>query len=173
MELVPCGGCRRHVRATDVACPFCASSIEPSKTARLARAALTAGLAATCSVTLAACYGGPPIHGVDRGPIRWRVDASSEFIGEFSRRAVAAQCRVEEWHGSAVLVSCRAPDAKLGLTPAPGGVYVTCEEGSAADCVAQCDRGGAPAPADGEPGAAPSSSVPPLEPIAPPGGAGP
>jgi hypothetical protein len=48
--LIPCGGCRRHVRSSEPACPFCGRAIEPaparsSVVGRLSRAAVFAGLA--------------------------------------------------------------------------------------------------------------------------------
>lgn len=170
MDLILCGGCRRHVRADAATCPFCAATVEPSKASRLARAALTAGLAATCSVTLAACYGGPPIRGVDHGPLRWKVQASSsEFLSEFSRRATAASCDVVDDRGG-VTVTCKHPDARLGLWPAPEGVSITCEDGTPADCVTVFERIRSTEPSS-SPAAEPSSSAPPLRPIAPPEGA--
>lgn len=56
--LVPCPGCRRHVRAAAGACPFCASAIDSSRIApdarsRLSRGALFAVAAAT--VAIAGC----------------------------------------------------------------------------------------------------------------------
>lgn len=62
-HLVPCSGCRRHVRASEDACPFCASTLprqlaKPTlPTSRLARAQLFA-----FGVTLASACGGnePP-----------------------------------------------------------------------------------------------------------------
>ncbi len=65
--LIPCGGCGRHVRANESACPFCGATIEaeaaaravPSAGARLGRAALFA-FGATIAVTATACGGGTP-----------------------------------------------------------------------------------------------------------------
>lgn len=62
-HLVPCSGCRRHVRSGEDACPFCASTLprqlaKPTlPTSRLARAQLFA-----FGVTLASACGGnePP-----------------------------------------------------------------------------------------------------------------
>jgi hypothetical protein len=56
--LVPCPGCKRHVRAAAGACPFCATSIDSSRIApdartRLSRGALFAVAAAT--VAIAGC----------------------------------------------------------------------------------------------------------------------
>ena len=55
--LIPCGGCHRHVRATDAACPFCAHPTDGSASAgvvpepgqRLSRAGVLAFAAAFLS----------------------------------------------------------------------------------------------------------------------------
>jgi hypothetical protein len=58
-SLVPCGGCRRHVRASDPACPFCATplatsageGIVPEPPQRLSRAGILAFAAAFLSTS--------------------------------------------------------------------------------------------------------------------------
>ena len=65
LTLVPCAGCSRHVRASDTACPFCASpvthSVERTPSAgRATRVVVALAAALTASASLAACYGGPP-----------------------------------------------------------------------------------------------------------------
>lgn len=63
--LVPCAGCSRHVRASEDACPFCASPlahpVERSAGASQAtRVVVALAAALTASASLSACYGGPP-----------------------------------------------------------------------------------------------------------------
>ncbi len=83
--LIPCGGCHRHVRATEAACPFCArpiadallAGIVPEPTQRLSRAGVLAFAAAFLSTAcpsqptptpatstdvgmMQTIYGGPP-----------------------------------------------------------------------------------------------------------------
>ncbi|MFO0739546.1 MAG: hypothetical protein U0270_26845 [Labilithrix sp.] len=58
MALVPCDGCRRHVRSGDSACPFC----------KAVRGATTVAVTAVAALAIAGCdtfspgskYGGPP-----------------------------------------------------------------------------------------------------------------
>jgi hypothetical protein len=52
MALSACDVCKRHYRAAEKRCPFCAA---PS----VAKSALTIATAAVIGVTLSACYGGP------------------------------------------------------------------------------------------------------------------
>lgn len=60
MSLQPCPSCSRHVRATEVVCPFCAASIalqplsSPVVSERLGRAALFA-FGAAMATNVAAC----------------------------------------------------------------------------------------------------------------------
>lgn len=135
--------------------------------------AVSVGIAATTSVTLAACYGGPPVYGVERGPARWTVDASApEFIAEFSERAKAARCELSERY-SFVVVKCAAPEAVLLLhAGAHHRVTITCDEGSTpANCVAAFDHiratppepsnGAPPEPANSAPATGPSTIQPP------------
>jgi hypothetical protein len=75
-HLHPCPGCARHVRVTDVVCPFCAATFDDSFHAvpelqaprgRLTRAALfalgtgTLSVAAACSSSSQPAYGGPVV----------------------------------------------------------------------------------------------------------------
>ncbi len=59
-----CGGCHRHVREAERACPFCdapsASRVDPQRLSTSTRVALAAALAMASGVSLGACYGGPP-----------------------------------------------------------------------------------------------------------------
>jgi hypothetical protein len=69
--LVPCPSCARHVRATESACPFCATARVPSAAPvtrtpgqRLSRAALfalgaSAAAVAACSGSVTPLYGAP------------------------------------------------------------------------------------------------------------------
>lgn len=65
MSLRPCASCGRHVRATESACPFCATALEPLPTppsstravGRLGRAAIFA-FGAVATTSAAACGGG-------------------------------------------------------------------------------------------------------------------
>lgn len=64
----PCEGCRRHLRAAEERCPFCAAPrsrvVEGAKRAAAVVASLAVG------ATLAACYGRPVSHdNLDRQPI--------------------------------------------------------------------------------------------------------
>ena len=123
---------------------------------------VTASIAGATSVTLSACYGGPPVYGVDHGSARWAVDASpQEYITEFGRRARGAQCEIRERSGS---LEVKCAEASLSLRPGDEHrVYVTCEEGSTpASCVAAFDRiRAAPAAPEESPATGPSTIAPP------------
>lgn len=94
MKLVPCLGCKRHVRIEEEACPFCGGSLpressgssapfSSTNAGRLSRAALFAlGTSTVAVASLAGCdddkkddgsqvvavYGGPPVEaGADGG----------------------------------------------------------------------------------------------------------
>ncbi len=60
-HLAPCHGCDRHVRADEVACPFCGEGVRPSAppalpTRRLSRAArLVFGATVAASLGLGGC----------------------------------------------------------------------------------------------------------------------
>jgi hypothetical protein len=64
-HLVPCTACQRHVRASETACPFCATALDPAHAAeptlptqRLGRAALFAfGATLAASLTAVGCGG--------------------------------------------------------------------------------------------------------------------
>ena len=68
-RLIACTSCRRHVRTSDAACPFCGTSIpkiEPSRgrpVGRLGRAAIvvatTTGVAGAAAVDLTGCGDAP------------------------------------------------------------------------------------------------------------------
>ncbi|MEZ4395222.1 MAG: hypothetical protein R3A48_29425 [Polyangiales bacterium] len=63
-SLVMCGGCHRHVRRVETACPFCDARVEPApsptRPASATRVAFAAALLVASGTSLAACYGGPP-----------------------------------------------------------------------------------------------------------------
>ncbi len=86
--LVPCGGCHRHVRADEVACPFCArllgevslAGIVPEPTQRLSRAGMVAFAAAFLS---SGCFpveppAAPPYHTAVDGGSAVLVDAGAQ-----------------------------------------------------------------------------------------------
>lgn len=82
IALVPCTGCSRHVRATDDACPFCATALAPaapraSGGGQATRVVVALAAALTASASLAACYGGPP-HPQGYTPQPARVNASPD-----------------------------------------------------------------------------------------------
>jgi hypothetical protein len=58
MELVPCGGCRRHVDARETACPFCAAAITARPQRAMPRGRITR--AAVFSAALVACESKQP-----------------------------------------------------------------------------------------------------------------
>lgn len=68
MPFVPCPSCRRHVRAGDSSCPFCAASLAsagqpvPAASTRLGRGALFA-----FAVSVAACGGSTETETKDTG----------------------------------------------------------------------------------------------------------
>jgi hypothetical protein len=79
--LAPCPGCRRHVRATSAACPFCGARLAalatiPSAKSRLARGALFA-----FASTVAACGGTtePDPTATDTGTL---ADTKSDARGD-------------------------------------------------------------------------------------------
>lgn len=63
-SLVMCGGCHRHVRRVETACPFCDARVDdvtaPARPAGATRVAFAAALLVASGTSLAACYGGPP-----------------------------------------------------------------------------------------------------------------
>lgn len=77
--LVVCDGCSRHVKSDEAACPFCGRGVsaqsavcdaDPGVARGLSRgkAALVAVVTVTASLSMAACYGGPPRHNVNYQP---------------------------------------------------------------------------------------------------------
>lgn len=106
MTLVPCDGCRRHVRAADARCPFCAapvptvppeSSRRVSRRGNLTRAAifyLGASVASACGgeapweEPIAQPYGAPPDPEPDPDPEE--PESQEPESGEQDRGAVAA-----------------------------------------------------------------------------------
>jgi hypothetical protein len=69
--MVPCSACARHVRCGEGPCPFCGGSVrdeapvcdaDPGAPRGLtsARTALVLAATVAASLSLAACYGGPP-----------------------------------------------------------------------------------------------------------------
>jgi len=88
--MVPCGGCARHVRCGEGPCPFCGAAVldaaeapldaDPGAPRGLSRGRTALVLAATmaASLSLAACYGGPP-----RRPT-FSPDANSQRTGDGS-----------------------------------------------------------------------------------------
>lgn len=174
MDLAPCPGCRRHVHAHDASCPFCHASlsdatIEARSAApreafgRFTRAALAAGVAAGASMTLAACYGGPPRHMPAPKDRVWDVAASDPkgFVQSFQQKATAQGCsdHVDEASGRLHL-GCG--DHAVMLQPYDDHVQVTCQSRDLAGCEQVVQR------IAGDP-AATESSVPPVGTIAPPG----
>ncbi|RZO61318.1 MAG: hypothetical protein EVA89_12125 [Sandaracinaceae bacterium] len=106
MTLVPCDGCRRHVRAADARCPFCAapvptappeSSRRVSRRGNLTRAAifyLGASVASACGgevpweEPIAQPYGAPPDPEPDPDPEE--PESEEPESEEQDRGAVAA-----------------------------------------------------------------------------------
>ncbi len=80
--LVPCGGCHRHVRADEAACPFCAhaltnaslAGIVPEPGLRLSRAGVLAFAAAFLSTACQSQSGSttvqPPVQAEDAGMVQ-------------------------------------------------------------------------------------------------------
>lgn len=163
MDLVVCPECRRHVRAGEERCPFCNEA--RVGLGRFTRAAISAGVAATASVTLAACYGAPPRHYPDRPPpgrTSWEhpTENAVGFVDDVERGARAAGCTVarEEPH---LGVRCEGqPD--LRLTTLSGYVRIQCGDASREVCERAVERLLSPPSPSG------SSSVPPMNTIAPP-----
>lgn len=69
--MVPCSACARHVRCGEGPCPFCGGRVgdpvcvgdaDPGAARGLSRgrAALVLAVTVAASLSLAACYGGPP-----------------------------------------------------------------------------------------------------------------
>jgi hypothetical protein len=73
--LIPCGGCHRHVRASEAACPFCArpitdaslAGVVPEPTQRLSRAGVLAFAAAFLSTACPSQPGPTPAASTDVG----------------------------------------------------------------------------------------------------------
>lgn len=68
-QLVPCSRCARHVRAEDVACPFCGERVHAQPTRRLVARGATRAAIFYVGAAIAGCddvggtadiYGGPP-----------------------------------------------------------------------------------------------------------------
>jgi hypothetical protein len=75
--LVPCPGCRRHVRAAAGACPFCAAAIDASRIAPDARTRLSRGAlfaVAAASVAIAGCSSDDTKTATDAGTDTGVVD---------------------------------------------------------------------------------------------------
>ena len=140
-ELIACRGCRRHVRAGDERCPFCASSTSGSRRA-WPLAVIELGLAATASVGLAACYGAPPRLKHHDGPPSPRDQHAFRVPGEPGGRARAtANARVQgcDVNGGTVLVAqCGSIELRIQETES-GALDVTCSGAPEADCRALVD----------------------------------
>lgn len=137
-ELIACRSCRRHVRAGDPRCPFCAHE----STSRVPRRLIELGIAATASVGLAACYGAPPRHHSAEAPTA-REQHAFRLAGEPGGRARAtANARIQgcEVNGGSVLVaSCG--NLELRIEEAESGTLdVTCRGAPEADCRALLDK---------------------------------
>lgn len=82
--LVPCGSCRRHVRASEAACPFCASDMpraaarEQVVTAGMSRAAV---LAIGAALSIVACSDDDPGTGNQTGQIGQTGGAAGSSSG--------------------------------------------------------------------------------------------
>lgn len=129
-RLLPCPSCARHVRASDTACPFCASALPeaPAMAAtqspgRLSRAALyamgasaAAAAAAACTVTAVPVYGAPSV------PIDGGQDAQNSTPVYGGPPADAADDRVlaDAGLGDAASDADDGGDADSGAVPAYG-----------------------------------------------------
>jgi hypothetical protein len=126
-QLIACASCRRHVRASDEHCPFCASS-------RLPRTILELGIAATATFTLAACYGAPPrsghYDGSDSVRHAFRVDAEPGGRARATANARARGCDVNA--GSALAMRCA--HVRLEITETETGLDVRCAGATEAEC---------------------------------------
>jgi len=86
--LVPCPACRRHVRATDHACPFCAGALGDARPVPGTRARLRRSALAVFTSTLVACGGtttedpgkDAAADGVSDGKVDVAVDGPSDGL---------------------------------------------------------------------------------------------
>ncbi|MBI5515426.1 MAG: hypothetical protein HY909_16725 [Deltaproteobacteria bacterium] len=80
LELVPCPGCSRHVRADAGACPFCGvPCAQGAPGVSWRRVGVGVLLAVAASATLNACYGAPPCPQSDpRCSMDYNRDAQSD-----------------------------------------------------------------------------------------------
>ncbi|MCB9758571.1 MAG: putative metal-binding motif-containing protein [Alphaproteobacteria bacterium] len=70
--MIECNGCHRHVRNSELACPFCGARM-----GSFANKVLTGLGASTLAMVLAACYGPPPDKGWETG-----VDSGVDADGD-------------------------------------------------------------------------------------------
>lgn len=111
MTLIPCTECARHVRASEILCPFCAASIDASARpreletiplpprssgraqimsfrARAGAAAIAAAIGTTaCGGSPAPLYGSPPVDSgpsaADSGPVASDAGADSGLVAMY------------------------------------------------------------------------------------------
>lgn len=96
MSLRLCPGCQRHVRAHEVACPFCAGPLEvagepaalPSE--RLGRAAIMAFTTALAGTALVACSDGGGASTPSATPLKASASASASAAATATATASAA-----------------------------------------------------------------------------------
>lgn len=131
MNLVACPSCRRHIRATESACPFCAS------TSRLPRALLELGLAATASVGLAACYGAPARYNKhddpsDREEHAFRLQSEAGALTRIDASAGTAGCQT--WPAGDTRRKVRCGKVEALVEEDANGLAVRCRGTSEAEC---------------------------------------
>lgn len=130
MQLITCRGCRRHIRAEEHACPFCASA--PS---RLPRALVELGIAATASVGLAACYGAPPRYRSgepDRVEHAFRLGSQPGALVHIDANAPGANCEARLAGDSRRHLKCGKLEALV--EEEASGLSVRCRGGTEWDC---------------------------------------
>ena len=144
MPFVPCPSCRRHVRAGDGACPFCAAALPsdpqvvPAATTRLGRGALFA-----FAVGVAACSS----SGDDGAPADTGVSDTGNPAPAYGAPVDAS---VTEGGVDGGPKDTGGMSAAYGLPP-DTGVDATSPDTGASDAAADTSDTGGPAPAYGLP----------------------
>lgn len=144
MILLLCEGCRRHVRGTELKCPFCGAPSLAGPAAPSARrsalalvgllVAATAG-AAGCARERAALYAGPPVEpDRDRRMVQWQVtldDDAPTLLSDFEARAKESGCETSR-DGEATLATC--PDGAVLVRREGRTVTIACDRGDLEHC---------------------------------------
>jgi hypothetical protein len=133
--LIPCSSCRRHVRRTEAACPFCAAELPGAEPAPAARAAAPPGAKRAAlfamGVTLAASACEPensvPVYGAP-----WVPEAGSSGAGGSGGNGGSAGAGGRNGNTGGTEATDAAPPADTPDADAPDADAPDAAEGDAA-----------------------------------------